>query len=124
MRTIKFLLCIFVLVTLVCGCGKPGSSETRESFVKIVKVDKRSYEAFDMSVVVSVGNHSYIPLNFWRQAGVGNDALYIMGILNAFEEAHPNLEITNWCLEATPHTNFIPNFFIFGIWVDHHPRQS
>lgn len=109
---LKLLFPVLILAVLVVGCG--GGSKP-VSAVKALPAD-----AYDMSVVVTVGNHSYIPINLDgrpdQQVGV------ILGTLQAFESTHPNLEVTGWQIEKEQRA-YNTSDYIFGMWVDHRPKK-
>ena len=71
--------------------------------------------------LTTIGNHSYIPINLYGQHPSDRSDL-ILRILKAFEEEHPELEMTGWKLEFTP-LNGDSRGTIYGIWVDHKPRM-
>lgn len=77
-------------------------------------------EQYDLSVVKTLGNHSYIPLNI---RGESKDYIdEILGVLYEFERAHPELEITGWRIEER-HVSYGHGAYIDGLWVDHQSNK-
>lgn len=105
------LLPILIFAALVVGC----SSSRPVSAVKALPAN-----AYDMSVVVTVGNHSYIPINLDGKPNENVDV--ILGALKAFESANPNLEVTGWQIEKQQ-LAYVTSPYTYGIWVDHHPKK-
>jgi hypothetical protein len=78
-------------------------------------------DRYDLSAVVTCGNHSYLPISIYGKPE--EHTAEILGTLSAFEKAHPELEITHWHIEKqqfTPDTRAL----VFGIWVDHRPARQ
>lgn len=91
-----------------------------------VVVEREGKTAYDWSGVDTVGNHSYIPCRRyeWPKEVIRH---FILELLKAFEEAHPELEVTHWrdvheviCNEATNHC---ADPYLCGLWVDHRPAR-
>jgi len=83
-----------VAVTLLClnaGC----SEEQPPSFLKSRQVEVPTY---NMNVVVTVGNHTYIPLNLFREQP-SNNTTEILKVLEEFENTHPEFQVTDWKIE-------------------------
>lgn len=57
---------------------------------------------FDMSAVITRGNHSYIPVK--RAAAPGDIPSDILDMLSSFEAAHSDLEIVSWYIEKRQKT--------------------
>ncbi len=101
-----------ILAIALAGCD---SSEPSEPSV-VQKKQVQVVERYDMSAVVTVGNHSYLPLNL-----PGNPSQHvslILGALQAFEKAHPEWRITGWRIEKRQ-AGYAVQAYIFGLWVDH-----
>ncbi|MBI2450107.1 MAG: hypothetical protein HYV47_01065 [Candidatus Nealsonbacteria bacterium] len=107
-----YLLFIILLIAFT-GCGP----STLKPPVELEPGEQQ----YDMSVVQTIGNRSYIPLNI-----SGNPSEHIstiLGVLTAFENAHPELEIVSWYIEKQQKA-YITSNYIFGIWVDHRLRKD
>ena len=68
---------------------------------------------------ITVGNHSYIPLNI-----VGNSSQHFQTILEAlqnFETSNPALHVTSFSVDSNTGYH-ASNDFILGIWLTHEPR--
>jgi len=74
----------------------------------------------DTVTAVTVGNKSYIPVD--SQGNLGGDSLEVLLLLGEFEDAYPELEITGWVVEERQDMTLMSPI-IFGIWVDHKPRD-
>ena len=70
---------------------------------------------------MTMGNHSYIPLNLYRQEPVNNIG-FILGALYTFEKNHPKLKVTHWHIEERESAQATWPI-LFGLWVDHEPRE-
>lgn len=112
-KRISVLIVAFVLGAGVIGCGSGEPSFVTSETTEIT---------YDLSVVTTIGNKSYIPIN---QCGQVHDSLpRIQLVLEAFEGGHPELEVVDWELDYV-HGHFcsVPKGKTFGIWVDHKPRE-
>jgi hypothetical protein len=69
--------------------------------------------------VITVGNHSYIPLNIAMDSSTINakNATLILQVVDAFEQKHPEWKITDWRMEKWSR-------FLDGLWIDHEPREG
>ncbi|MBI2041692.1 MAG: hypothetical protein HYT20_01555 [Candidatus Nealsonbacteria bacterium] len=101
------------MVLLVGGCDK-------QSAPSALRQQSISAESYNMSVVKTVGNYSYIPFNV--DGNPSDHAVKILGALSAFEKAHPEIEITFWQIEKQQRA-YITSSYIFGIWVTHRPKK-
>ena len=77
-------------------------------------------EHYDLSVVRTRGNHSYIPLNI--KGTPANHIEEILGALQVFEKAHLEIEVTGWNVDKQGAAYAIPPY-IYGLWVDHRPSR-
>ena len=110
-KRIGVLVVAFVLGVLVVGCGSEGLSVIKSETTEIV---------YDLSVVTTVGDRSYIPLNIFGNPEDHTRELLL--VLQVFEDAHPELEVIGWRIEKQQVARATPAK-IFGIWVDHKPRN-
>jgi hypothetical protein len=68
---------------------------------------------------LTVGNHSYLPI---LVRGTPNDsAFFILDALNAFEQKHPDFQVTGWKVEKDQYGYDNPPY-IYGLWIDHKPK--
>lgn len=111
----KKVILLMVLV-LVVGCGMNITGPS----VLVEKTSVQTEQSFNLDVVITVGNHSYIPINA-RQIEVLSTKLVptILNLLDAFEKKHPNLEVTGWDLLQSQ----ADSSSVYGLWVDHKPKQ-
>jgi hypothetical protein len=70
---------------------------------------------------ITVGNHTYIPLYIGGKPH--NHASDILTDLNAFEQEHPELELTSWNIEKVQYAHGVDEY-IYGLWVNHRPREK
>ncbi|MEK7640413.1 MAG: hypothetical protein AAB389_00240 [Patescibacteria group bacterium] len=111
MRNLPGNLFVLVIAAVLffglIGCD-PGA--------KPVSVMKEGQTQYDMTVCVTSGNNSYIPLNFSR-ARTSEKVSEILGALRAFELTHPDLEVISWSVEEQEDG---PKWSdVDGIWVHH-----
>ena len=71
---------------------------------------------YDPNAVVTRGNNSWIPLNLYD-----DKARSVLEVLDAYEKAHPELEIVSWTLQMSSISDGAHNY-IYGIWVHHRKR--
>lgn len=107
-----FIYVALVLTTLIYGCS---NNKALKEETKTVKAEIE----IDFSEVITVGNHSYIPLNI-HDARPADRTHDILVILDKFEKIHPELEITSWSIEKQEGV-YMPGH-IFGLWVNHCPK--
>lgn len=75
---------------------------------------------------ITVGNHSWIPLDWssWSEGRISISlSSRILNIVNDFESAKPWLETTDWRLEIR-HKGYACGQYIYGIWVDHRVKPG
>lgn len=111
-RVIFFLV---FSVTLV-GC----EMEIRGQSVLTEKSKVQTEQVFNLDAVVTVGNHSYIPINVHMGSGnLVNDMVpTILNLLDNFEKKHPELEVTGWNIQQDQRGNNN----VYGLWVNHKPK--
>ncbi len=73
----------------------------------------------NLKVATTNGNYTYIPLN--TSGRVDQHIGEIMAVLNAFERAHNELDITSWSIEKQQ-SGYLTSPYIYGLWVNHRPR--
>ncbi len=108
MRIIFALVAVLVVAFVVVGCDEGP---------KPVSALKEGDTVYDMTVCVTNGNNSYIPLNFYH-VRADEKAAEVLGVLTAFEKAHPDLEVVSWQIEKQQAAKGASSK-IFGIWVHH-----
>ncbi|MDD5289865.1 MAG: hypothetical protein PHT40_01520 [Patescibacteria group bacterium] len=112
MKTVKSLIMVLLFMSFVSVYGEGA-----------IKGINQKRAVVDLSVAVTIGNNTYIPINFEGQA-----CWYIIELLqvkDAFEKAHPELEVISWETyeHGQPRSGFLINGFIFGLWAHHKPRK-
>jgi len=120
---ILYALMILFLVLAIAsaqGCVSAGSSSVPASPPSVLKSSPPSVSEneFNMNAVATKGNHSYVPLHI--QGTPDEYRGLILNVIWAFEQAHPELEVTDWKIEKI-HWNLY-NRYIDGLWIDHKPR--
>jgi len=114
------VLSAFVLFGLFLAACNHDLPEEESALVEENLGDDRTQMSFDLSVAVTLGNHTYIPLNV-KNAMPKDYVEVILELLDTFERAHPELEMISWKVEWHPSTyDLYP--YIYGIWIDHRPR--
>ncbi len=111
------LVLLLAAAAIDCGGGKP--SVIRPT---IGKTNSGMNAVFDASGVMTLGNHSWVPLHL--KGSSDEHALTILWALREFEKAHPELEVTSWNLEKNQKTMSENSNEILGLWVNHRPRQK
>lgn len=114
MRRILHLCLVLSLIgiTLLSAC-EPEPKPT------VLQPPPTSVERYDLSVVRTIGNHSYMPLNI--QGTPADHIDEILGALQTFEKNHPELEVVGWWVEKHQ-VAFRTSNYIYGLWVDHRPK--
>lgn len=120
----RFIAVVLAVVALMCvGCD----NEKTVGDGSVLTVPAESgvsgpvHFNYDTSKVATRGNRSYLPLEL-----AGNPhghVSVILGALEAFEKAHPELEITEWKIEKQQRA-YLKSPYIFGIWIDHRRRRQ
>ena len=108
---------LIFLATLAGSCSAsngPGDSSVIDDSPEATQV------SYDMSSVITERNRSYIPINIAGKPS--DDPSSMLRIVNAFEDAHPELEIVRWWIEKRQ-AAYTTSSRIYGIWVDHKPRE-
>ena len=98
-RLLFFIVCV-VSIIFVAGCLTPG-----------VIVEKA--KTIDLNLGTTVGNHTYLPLNL--KSYPENSVQDILQVLDTFEKAHPEFEVTSWNIEARSN-------WTYGLWVNHRQK--
>lgn len=115
MKARKILILLFVLFIIGglasgCGANSPG-----------VLTKTTSVETVNLDLGVTIGNHTYLPLNI--DGDPSQHVQEILLIVDAFEKAHPEWEITSWNLEGA-HSTYARLAYTYGIWIDHRPKEE
>ena len=109
------LLSFFGCALMFMGCGESKPAPT------VVKVDgSTKKEVYDMSVVMTEGNFSFIPMHLEESAWYNSWA--VLRVMNAFEKTHPELEIVGWGVEKQQST-YGSRAYLYGVWVHHRKRD-
>ena len=111
--SLVFLLVLLLgMVSLLTACD--GAKKPT-----VLQQHPATIERYDLDVVKTTGNHSYIPFNIYGDPA--NHVDEILGALQAFELANPRLEVTGWHIEKQQDAwGAAP--YIYGLWIDHRPR--
>ena len=116
----QLLGCVAVLVVLgLSGCEKWDQKPS--AFSPAIAPTVQTTESFNLTVAVTTGNHTYIPINRF-----GDPAEYvhnILGLVEAFEQKHPELEVTSFQMEKNQ-SGYATSAFIYGLWLHHRPKAS
>lgn len=73
------------------------------------------------SACVTMGNNTYLPVNFDGHPVI--HAQFLLQKIDAFEKRHPELEVVSWRFEMQPGSVVDPRPHIFGIWIVHRPKR-
>lgn len=114
----SYILLIFIFSILFYGCEVYHRESSVELYPPNPPPGKKSQVeiSFNKDKVITIGNHSYIPLNL---AGDPDEyAEVILNVLKQFESAHPEFEISDWKIEKQQSTEDRTDR-IFGLWIDH-----
>lgn len=112
-RTRPLVFAVFCLGLSAIGCSN--------SDPKAVVVNAQNEIEVDLSVVTTIGNHTYVPINL---AGKPSEKIReILTALRVFEEDHPELEVLSFHMEKQQDAHGIAPE-IFGIWITHRPVSS
>ena len=82
-------------------------------------MDEGSPEMLAPMDIVTMGNHSYVPLPIQEEESLRN-IRKILNTLDKFEKEHSNLVVTSWKF-ARSKNGVGALSGIVGIWVDHKP---
>lgn len=116
-------LCIVVVAILVAALAyvlfqRTNLADNSSPATAVVQTEPGSGEyRYDLSVVVTVGNHSYIPLNLSGPASMHTTE--ILGVVDAFEKAHSELVVGGFDVESRQDEM---NSHLNGVWVHHRPK--
>lgn len=117
---------LIFLPFLVLLMGADNCEYKKPSAIKYpqkVEESRNPLVGYDMSVAITIGNHSYIPLNLYADLyGTPNEHVAkILGVIDAFEKSHPDRDTVSWQLDKQQNSGSLPAY-ISGIWIDHKPR--
>lgn len=110
------LIVMFMATLIVTACTEKAPPPP-----SVVRPQSSPETTFDFEEAITIGNHSYLPLNMAYQNPANNIKL-ILSTLNAFEKKHPELKITGKQIEKQQDAHGTCDL-IFGLWVDHEPRE-
>ena len=113
----RHLIMLAILPLLMVGCERSGS----ECIVIEPRIEESKEQPvrYDLTHALTVGNHSWLPINLSGKPA--NRAREILGLLDAFERAHPELVVGSWAVEKQQSSKTTSNE-IFGLWVNHRPK--
>ena len=72
---------------------------------------------YGIGVIETEGDSTWIPINLSDEKS-GLHLTEVLGIINAFKQAHPDLEVTGWSLEKNQ-DDYCDEDRVIGIWVHH-----
>lgn len=114
----KLIFVLFAVATLaVSGCNMtPKSTALKQESENPMPIHRQ----YDLSVVRTQGNFSYIPIN--QRVQPSDMIPDILGLLDSFEKLHPDLEVVGWDIEEMQST-YGARIGIEGIWVTHRKKK-
>lgn len=116
-KAVRSSIVIFAaILILVIATGCVGNNQSGNNQSVVNTNPETTQVSYDMSLVITVGNRSYIPINEFGKPG--DDPSSILFILEAFEDTHPELEVIGWEIDKQQRAHYTSPK-IFGIWVDH-----
>ena len=71
------------------------------------------------SVVITSGNHSYIPINRFVENNGGREMQTILDMITLFEKNNPKLIVTDWKLREEKVYSDTWTTLQYGIFIDH-----
>ena len=110
-----------IMVIIYCLHGSEEKSPRQVENERIVAKRMKALEKYQeepASASITIGNHSYIPLNI--QESPAFCPKEILAALKNFEETHSDLEITNWKVQE--HGGGWGTM-TYGLWIDHKKKQ-
>ena len=109
---------VMVTCVLIGGCdGSPGDQAIH---VKGKETEVVQETTFDLAKVVTVDNRSWVPLNL--PGDPQDHAQAILSFLKYFEQ-EKKVEIVDWKIDKQQHA-YTVHEKVFGLWIDHRPRQK
>ncbi|MBI2637764.1 MAG: hypothetical protein HYW88_02580 [Candidatus Sungbacteria bacterium] len=108
-----FLGGLILAIAVFAGCESSPPSAVTE-------VAKNEY-TYDMKVIVTRGNRSFIPLNIYGDPAGNLDKIF--GVIAAFESDNSGREIVFWNIEKQQKAEGA-NSYIWGIWVEHREKEK
>jgi hypothetical protein len=114
-KTFSVLMVVSFFLMLLAGCSDEAKNPSVFSETTTISTEK-----INLEVGITIGNHSYLPINVY--ANPDKYARAILQLLDAFEKEHPELEITSWDIERNQKAANASEY-IWGVWVDHRPKK-
>ncbi len=74
---------------------------------------------YDFEVALTVGNHTYVPINM--EVAAEDNVEVILHTVAAFERQHTELEVTGFDIQAQQHAHTTQPY-THGVWIHHKPR--
>lgn len=116
----SFFWLVLFLVLLFQGCEKHHPPKPLSALEIIPPLEAvPPGERYNLSVVTTKGNHSYIPLN--RDGLPSKYVNEILGVVSAFENAHPELEVVSFAVDQQAVGNVCDS--VYGLWLHHRPKR-
>lgn len=108
---------VWTLIFLSLMLGSCDFDERRPSVISKTVSTQR----INLDVGITVGNHTYLPLNI--KGNPNEHVQEILEVLESFEKKYPGLEVISWNIEKIQ-SGYVTTAYIFGIWVDTRPKPS
>lgn len=107
------LLVLFIIGGFASGCGQPNPPG--------VLTETTSVKTINLELGTTIGNHTYLPVNI--DGDPSEHVQEILQIVDAFESAHPEWEVTSWSIEGK-HSGYSSGAYVYGIWINHRPKEE
>ena len=104
-------LVLFAVSFVACGSKGPSIIRSQSQIIENF--------SYDMSVITTVGNRSYIPINIGGRPD--QNVALILGVLKKFEE-EKQVEVVSWQVDKRQ-VGYATSAKIFGIWIEHRPKK-
>jgi len=134
-KSVIFVVLSIAFVTVILAIAPLVNSESSQrDFVSQTALAAGEVPSLNISyqsdAVVTVGDHSYIPISpsLHRSESVWSESFpqTILELIDAFEQDHPELNVTGWELlthvHGVAHTGTYTSTRVLGIFLDHQPR--
>lgn len=108
------MLNVAVMLLLAAGCGD-SPSVVNHNMIEV------NTGAINLSIVETVGNNSYIPLNL--DSSTYSSRKLILNVMKKFEDENPDLEVMSWGIDAQQRA-YSTSAHVFGLLAHHRPRQK
>ena len=128
------LMCVLIIIAtcIFCGCSKDNTmnvaaAERNKSMRNSTSVAQEKIKSADCdaSSIYTKGNYSYIvvdmkEIDLLSPSSHGKVAPCVVNLLDAFEGAHPELEIIEWKVDKESGNG---EMMFYGIWITHRKKK-